>query len=133
MPKVEESLYNTFVSCAPKVIELEQKPEEDNIAPPFNEKDVVPIKGKGIGRKVLAHAYFQASTHSYTKASVQLTTAPTTTMVGSPTATSSIPLPILLMPLLIAAQPSHRCLARGRFLHRIYLRLPRRGDSLSLI
>jgi hypothetical protein len=70
MPKVEESHYNTLVSFAPEVIEFEEEPEDDNPAPPFNEKDVAPIKGKGRGRKVFAQASSQILICSYTKASV---------------------------------------------------------------
>jgi hypothetical protein len=79
---VEETLYNNLVSSIPEVIELEEKAEENNQAPPSNEKEVAQVKGKGKGRKVVGHASSQVSTCSFTKASVQRTTARATTMVG---------------------------------------------------
>jgi len=92
VPKVEIFFYNTFVSSAPHVIELEGKPEEDNSAPPSKKKDIVPVKGKGRGKQILAHASSPVSICSYTKASVQRTTTPATTVIGSSTATPSDPL-----------------------------------------
>jgi hypothetical protein len=51
VPVVEESLYNTLVSSAPEVIELEEEPDADIPAPPSIDKDVAPAKGKaGVGR-----------------------------------------------------------------------------------
>ena len=88
----EESLYGSLVSSSPEVIELEEDPKEDNPAPPFVEKDVAPVKGKGTDKKVLAHASSQVSTCFYTKASVQCNVAPATTVIGSPTATPSVAL-----------------------------------------
>ena len=68
---------------------MEEEPEEDNPAPPSVEKEIVPVKGNGRGKKVLAHASSQVSTRFYTKTSVQRHVAPATTVVGSPTATPS--------------------------------------------
>jgi hypothetical protein len=79
VPELEKSLYNTFISSAPEVIELE-------------ENDVAPVKDKSRGKKILIHASSQVSTCSYTKAFVQRTAASVTTVVGSPTATPSAPL-----------------------------------------
>ena len=87
VPEEEEPLYNSLVSSAPEVIELEEEPEEDeNPAPPAIDKEVAPVKAKGKGKRV---ASSQVSTRSFTKASVQRT--PATTVVGSPTATPSAP------------------------------------------
>jgi hypothetical protein len=91
VPKVEESLQNTLASSAPEVIELKKELEE-NPAPPSNEKDVAPMKGKSRGMKLLAHASSQVSTHSCTKAFVQRIASPATTVFGSPIATPSAPL-----------------------------------------
>ena len=86
---VEEPIYNNLASFAPKVIELQEESEEDeNPAPPTNDKEVAPVKAKGKGKRV---AYNQVSTRSFTKASVQRTATPATTVVGSPTATPSAP------------------------------------------
>ena len=118
---VEKTLYNRLASFVPEVIELEDEPKEDNQAPSSNEKEVAQVKGKSKGRKVAAHASSQTSTRSFIKALVPRTTAPATTVIGSSTATLS-PLPPIMLPLLlIAGQPSHQCLARGRLLHWIHL------------
>ena len=74
------------------MIELEEEPEEDNLAPPSNEKDVASVKRKGKGRKFVPFASSQVSTHSFTKASVQRTINPATTVAGSPTASPFAPL-----------------------------------------
>ena len=92
VPDEEESLYSSLVSSGPKVVELEEEPEKENPAPPSVEKDIAPVKGKGRGKKVLAHASSQVSTRFYIKASVQRNVAPATTVVGSPTATPSLAL-----------------------------------------
>ena len=127
VPDVEESLYNNLVTSAPEVVELKEELKEDNSAPQSIEKDVAPVKGKAKGRKVVPHASSQVSTRSYTKASVQHIVAPATTVVGSPPPLL-LPLPpILLLLVSIAMLPSCLCLARGRLLHRILLRLRRRG------
>ena len=87
VPDVEEPLYNNLVSSAPEDFELEDEPGEDeNLAPPTNDKDVAPVKAKGKGKKVSSS---QVSTRSFSKASIQRT--PATTVVGSPTTTSSTP------------------------------------------
>ena len=85
--------YNTLVSSVREVIELVEEPEEDNPAPPSNEKDVASVKGKGKGRKVVYHASSRISTCSFTMASVQCIVGPAITVVGSPTATLFAPLP----------------------------------------
>ena len=89
VPKLEEALYNNIVSSAPEVNKLKEEPEENNLALPSNEKEVAPVKGKGKGKKVAAHASSQVSIRSFMKTTVQRTTAPTTTVVGSPTTTHS--------------------------------------------
>jgi hypothetical protein len=124
---VEESLYNSVITSALAVIELEKKSEENNPALQSIEKEVAPVKGKSKGKKVVRHAFSQDCTRSYTKASIQRIVAPSTTVVGSPTATPSTRPPILLLLVPIWVQPSHLCLTRGRLLHRIFLRLRRRG------
>ena len=84
VPKVEEPLYNSLASSVPKVIELEEEPEEDeNPAPPTNDKEAALVKAKGKGKRV---ASSQVSTRFFTKASVQRT--PATSVVRSPTAPS---------------------------------------------
>ena len=89
MPDVEESLYNSLISSALEVIELEEESEEDNPAPPSNEKDVTSIKGNDKTKNVFAHASSKVYTHFFIKASIQRTVVSATTMVGSPTATPS--------------------------------------------
>ena len=101
IPKMEAVLYNTLVSSALEVNELEKEPKENNPAPLSNDKDVASVKGKGKGRKIVPYASSQISIHSFTKASVQRTVGPATTVVGSPTAT-----PFAYAPDLVAA-PSH--------------------------
>jgi hypothetical protein len=87
VPEAEETFYSSLVSSAPKVIELEEEPEEDvNPAPPTIVKEVVSTKDKGKGKRV---ASSQVSTRSYTKASVPHTPVPVRTVVGSPSATPS--------------------------------------------
>ena len=49
----------------------------------------MPVKHKGRGKKVLAHASSQVTSRSNAKASVQRNVAPATTVVGSPTGTPS--------------------------------------------
>ena len=50
VPDVEEPLYNNLACSAPEVIELKEEPEEDeNPAPPTNDKEVAPVKGNGKG------------------------------------------------------------------------------------
>ena len=93
VPDEEESLYNSLVSSAPEVIELEEEPEEHMPTPQSIEKDVAPVKGKGKGRKLVPLISSQVSTRSFRKASVQHTVAPATTVVGSPSATPSAPHP----------------------------------------
>ena len=84
---VEEPLYSIFASSTPEVIELEEEPEEDeNLAPPTNDKEVAPVKATGSGKRV---ASSQVSTRFFTKAFVQHT--PATTVVASPMAASSAP------------------------------------------
>ena len=91
IPDVEKPLYNSLVCSVPKIMELEEEPEEDeNLAPSTNEKEVALVKDKGKSKRV---ASTQISTQSLTKASVQCTAAPATTVVGSPTATAFAPLP----------------------------------------
>ena len=82
---------------------MEEKSEEDNNVFPSNEKEVTYVKGKGKGRKIIAHASSQVSICSFTKALVQRTTAPTTTVVRSPTAT-----PSALAPYIVAAPSQSR-------------------------
>ena len=53
--EVEVELYNTFVSFAPEMIELEEEPETNISAPPPTENDVALVKGNSKGRKVVAH------------------------------------------------------------------------------
>jgi hypothetical protein len=89
VPEVEGVLYNTTVSSAPKVIELEREPEEDILALLSNKKEFASVKGKGKDKKIVAHAPSQVSTRTFRKAFVQRIVAPTTTVVGSPTATPS--------------------------------------------
>ena len=101
VPDVEESLYNSLVTSAPEVIQLEEEPEEENPPPQSIQKEVTPAKGKGKGRKLVPHASSQVSTRSYTKASVQRVEAPSTTVVESPDPTPSGPPPDLV------AAPSH--------------------------
>ena len=101
VPNVEESLYNSLVTSAHEVIELEKNPEEENPVSQFIEKDVTPAKGKGKGRKPVPRASSQVSTRSYTKAFVQCFVAPSTTVVESPNPTPSAPPPDLV------AAPSH--------------------------
>ena len=132
VPDAEAYLYNSLVTSAPEVIELEEEPEEDNPAPPSHEKDVASVKGKGKGRKLVPLASSKVSTRSFTKASVQRTAGPATTVVGSPSATPSAPSPVLLLLLLIAVQPTHRCLTRGRSLPLIHSQLPRSGHLVFL-
>jgi hypothetical protein len=62
MLKVEKNLNNILVGFALEVTKLEAEPEENNIVIPSNEKEVVSVKGKGKGRKDVAHASFQVST-----------------------------------------------------------------------
>ena len=117
--EVEDALYNSLVSSAPEVIELEEQLEEDNLPPPSNDKEVALLKSKG--RKIIAHTFSQVSTHFFTKASVQRNITSATSVVGSPTTIPSA-LPLILLPfLLMAAQPSHQCLTRIRLLDRIHL------------
>ena len=101
VPDVEESLYNSLVTSAPEVIELEEEPEEENPAPQSIQKDVTPAKGKGKGRKLVPHASSQVSTCSYTKAFVQCIVAPSATVVESLNPTPSTPPPD------VVATPSH--------------------------
>ena len=93
VPEVEESLYNSLVDTAPEVIEFEEEPEEETPVPQPIEKDVVPVKAKGKGRKLVPHASSQVSTRSYTKASVPRVVPPATTVVGSPSAIPSAAAP----------------------------------------
>ena len=90
VPDVEEAFYNSLVSSAPKLIELEKIPEEDHLALPSNEKNVGHVKVKDKGRNV-AHISSQVSTCYFIKALVQHTVVPTTTMVRSSTVTPSAP------------------------------------------
>ena len=109
-PDIEEPFYNNLVCSTPEVIELEEEPEEDeNPAPPTNEKMVAPMKGKDKSKRV---AFSQVFICSFTKALIQRTVAPATTVVGSPTATLSAPFPNLLLLILIGVQPSHLCIAK---------------------
>ena len=90
VPDVKELFYINLVCFAPKIIELEEEPVEDeNPSPPTNEKDITPVKGKGKSKRV---ASSQVSTRFFTKASVQQNLAPATNVVGSPTAIPSAPL-----------------------------------------
>ena len=94
VPEAEEALYNSLVSAAPEVIELDEEPEEDkNLAPPPILKEVGSAKGKGKYKKV---ASSQVSTRSYTIAYVQRTAAPATNVVESPSATPSAIAPDLV-------------------------------------
>ena len=87
VPDVEEPLYNCLASSIPEVFELEEELKEDeNPAPPSNDKDVASVKAKGKGKRVSSS---QVSTRSFSKASVQR--IPATTVVGSPTATPFAP------------------------------------------
>ena len=64
VPEAEEPLYNTLVSSAPEVIELEEELEEDeNPTPPTVVKEVKSVKDKGKGKRV---ASSQFSTYSFT-------------------------------------------------------------------
>jgi hypothetical protein len=78
VPDVEKPLYNNLACYAREVIELEEEPEKnDNPAPTTNDKEVVPVKNKGKGKRA---------------ASTQVpTAAPATTIVGSPSANPSAP------------------------------------------
>ena len=89
VPDVEEALYGSLVNSGPDVIELDEEPDEPTPAPPSVEKDVAPVKGKGRGKKVLAHASSQVSSRSNAKPSVQRNVVPATTVIGSPTKTPS--------------------------------------------
>ena len=64
VPDVEQGLYNILVGSAPEVIEFKEEPEEDIPAPLSIEKEVVPVKGKGKGRKLVPHSSSQVSTCS---------------------------------------------------------------------
>ena len=134
VPDAEAYLYNSLVTSAPEVIELEEEPEEDNPAPPSHEKDVASVKGKGKGRKLVPLASSQVSTRSFTKASVQRTAGPATTVVGSPSATPSAPLPSPI------AAPSHSGATNSSVPHKRKVVAPdtfatssERSSSLSLI
>ena len=70
MPEVEKILYNNLISSTLEVIESKKELEEDNLVPPFNKKEVTPVKNKGKCGKVAAHASSQVSTCSLTKASI---------------------------------------------------------------
>ena len=94
VPDEEETLYGSLVNSGPNAIELDEKLDEPTPAPPSVEKDVAPVKGKGRGKKVLAHVSSQVSWRSNAKASVQRNVAPATTVVGSPTDTPSAASPI---------------------------------------
>lgn len=73
------------------MIELEEKPEEDDDpTPPTNEKKVLPLNDNGKANKVVTYASIQVSTRSFTKASIQRSAAPATTVVGSLTTTPSV-------------------------------------------
>ena len=89
VPDEEEALYNSLVNSGLDVIELDEEPEEPTPAPPSVEKNVAPVKGRGRGKKALAHASSQVPSRSNAKASVQRNVAPATTVVGSPTGTPS--------------------------------------------
>ena len=94
VPEAEKSLFNTLIAFGPKVIELEEEPDEnDNLAPSTNVKEVGSAKGKDKGKRV---ASSHVSTRSNSKASVQRTPTLVTTVVDSPTATSSAVAPDLL-------------------------------------
>ena len=89
MPDEEEAYYASLVNSGPNVIELDEEPDVPTTGPPSVEKDVAPVKGKGRGKKVLAHASSKVSSRSNAKPSVQRNVVPTTTVVGSPTKTPS--------------------------------------------
>jgi hypothetical protein len=124
VPEVKESLYNNLVGFVPHVIELEKELEEDNPAPPSNEKDVALVKDKGRGRQVLVHASSQVSTRSYTKTSIQRIAALATTVVGSPTAT-------LATLANIVAAPSHSGVTIPSVLHKTKAIAPDTSTTLS--
>ena len=126
VPDAEADLYNSLVTSAPEVIELEEEPEEDNPTPPSHEKDVASVKGKGKGRKLVPLASSQVSTRSFTKASVQRTAGPATT--------PSAPLPSPI------AAPSHSGATNSSVPHKRKAVAPdtfatssERSSSLSLI
>ena len=98
VPDEEEAHYGNLVNSGPDVIELDEDPDEPTLAPPSVEKDVAPVKGKGRGKNVLAHASSQVSSRSNAKASVQHNVAPATTVVGSPTGTPSTALANMVVP-----------------------------------
>ena len=84
VPDVEKPFYSDLVYYALEVIELEEEPKKDeNPTPPTDEKEVVPLKGKGKGKR---DVFIQVFICFFTKPSVQRKTALTTIIVKSPTA-----------------------------------------------
>ena len=130
VPEAEMDLYNTLVSSTLEVIILKEEPEEDTPAPLSIEKDVAPLKGKGKGRKFVPLHFLKFLL-------ILTSSLPFNSMLLQPPPWLEVPppLPLPLLPILlplysIAAQPSHRCLARGRLLHRILLQPPQRAHIL---
>jgi hypothetical protein len=123
VPEVEESFYNTRVSSTPEVIELEEEPEENNVAPSSIEKDVASVH-----RSKIKAGVRMFSPMSLLKFPLVLTSRPPFNALllrpqpwleVQPPFLLPLP-PILLLLFLIPMQPSHLCLTRGRQLHRYF-------------
>ena len=120
VPDVEKPLYNILICFVPKIIELEEEPEEpeeyESLAPPTNEARGWPL---------LKYPLVLSPRHRF---SALLLQSPPLSEVHPQLFLSLIWTILLLRPIAVSSSPL--CTARGRPSHQIHPPLLRRGRHL---